>query len=214
MFVNPPATIPPTCCPSSIRMTEAPDRAAATAAATPAGVAATTTTSARSVSAAADTPLMAPASAIKRQDFNFIRRFAQRSRAVCRFGPPDYNQAACHIFRGPRGTRNWFRFDEKQTSWKLPFVASMGKTASFYVPADKVNDSKYGRDGRKPSQMFEEFFVTHFGGFTHEQSQIKGRWMGEGGNKLFIDEHQRYEVAFAGHDGDRSSSNSSPTCAD
>jgi hypothetical protein len=82
---------------------------------------------------------------------------------------------------------------------KLPFVASMGKTASFYVPTDKVNDSKYGRNGRKPSQMFEEFFVTHFGGFTHEQSQIKGRWMGEGGTKLFVDEHQRYEVAFAGH---------------
>jgi hypothetical protein len=80
----------------------------------------------------------------------------------------------------------------------FPFVASMGKTASFYVPADKVNDSKYGRGGRKPSQMFEEFFVTHFGGFTHEQSQIKGRWVGDGGNKLFIDEHQRYEVAFAG----------------
>jgi hypothetical protein len=82
---------------------------------------------------------------------------------------------------------------------KLPFVASMGKTASFYVPSDKVNDSKYGRNGRKPSQMFEEFFVTHFGGFTHEQSQIKGRWVGDGGNKLFTDEHQRYEVAFAGH---------------
>ncbi|HEX4144736.1 MAG TPA: hypothetical protein VHY91_14620 [Pirellulales bacterium] len=81
---------------------------------------------------------------------------------------------------------------------KLPFVAAMGKTASFYVPSDKVNDSKYGRDGRKPSQRFEEFFVTHFGGFTHEQSQIKGRWVGEGGNKLFVDEHQRYEVAFAG----------------
>ena len=80
----------------------------------------------------------------------------------------------------------------------FPFVASMGKTASFYVPADKVNDSKYGRGGRKPSQMFEEFFVTNFGGFTHEQSQIKGRWMGDGGAKLFSDEHQRYEVAFAG----------------
>jgi hypothetical protein len=80
----------------------------------------------------------------------------------------------------------------------LSFVASMGKTASFYVPADKLHDSKYGRDGHKPSQMFEKFFVTHFGGFTHEQSQIKGRWMGEGGTKMFTDEHQRYEVAFSG----------------
>jgi hypothetical protein len=81
---------------------------------------------------------------------------------------------------------------------KLPFAASMGKTASFYVPADKVNDSRYGRNGRKPSKMFEEFFVENFGGFTHEQSQIKGRWVGEGGNVVFTDEHQRYEVAFAG----------------
>jgi hypothetical protein len=80
----------------------------------------------------------------------------------------------------------------------FPFVADMGKSASFYVPADKLHDSRYGRDGRRPGQMFEEFFVTHFGGFTHEQSQIKGRWVGDGGNKVFTDEHQRYEVAFAG----------------
>jgi hypothetical protein len=80
---------------------------------------------------------------------------------------------------------------------KFPFVAAMGKTASFYVPSEKVNDSRYGRDGRKPSKMFEEFFVANFGGFTHEQSQIKGRWVGDGSDILFTDEHQRYEVAFA-----------------
>ena len=91
---------------------------------------------------------------------------------------------------------------------QLPFVADMGKTASFYVPADKVNDSRYGRDGLRPSQMFEQFFVANFGGFTHEQSQIKGRWVGDGGEgdtsasgtKVFIDEHQRYEVAVAGRE--------------
>jgi hypothetical protein len=75
------------------------------------------------------------------------------------------------------------------------FVADMGNTASFYVPTEKLHDSKFGRGGQRPSQMFEEFFVDHFGGFTHEQSQIKGRWVGDGGNKIFTDEHQRYEVA-------------------
>jgi hypothetical protein len=87
---------------------------------------------------------------------------------------------------------------------KFPFVAPMGKTANFYVPAAKMDDAKYGRDGQTPSQMFESFFVASFGGFTHEESKIQGRWtgggeiVGDGGGKVFIDQHQRYEVAFAG----------------
>jgi hypothetical protein len=86
---------------------------------------------------------------------------------------------------------------------ELSFVAPMGKTANFYVPAAKMDDPRYGRDGLTPGQMFESFFVANFGGFTHEESKIQGRWnggqaAGEQAGKVFIDEHQRYEVAFAG----------------
>ena len=81
---------------------------------------------------------------------------------------------------------------------ELPFVSPLGKTASFYVPAAKINDSRYGQGGRRPSELLEEFFVDNFGGFTHEQSQIKGRWVSDNGQMVFTDEHQRYEVSFAG----------------
>ena len=83
---------------------------------------------------------------------------------------------------------------------RLPFLVAMGKTANFYVPAAKMNDPKYSRAGRTAGQLFDDFLISNFGGFTHEISQIRGQWIGDNGNKLFTDEHERYEVAF----GDKS----------
>ncbi len=89
----------------------------------------------------------------------------------------------------------------KAKRWKrLPFLVAMGKTANFYVPAAKMNDPRYARDGRTAGQLFDEFLIGNFGGFTHEVSQIRGQWVGDNGTKVFTDEHQRYEVAF----GDKS----------
>ncbi len=79
---------------------------------------------------------------------------------------------------------------------QLPFLVAMGKTANFYVPAAKMNDPKYGRGGRTAGQLFDDFLIGNFGGFTHEVSQIRGQWVGDNGTKVFTDEHQRYEVAF------------------
>lgn len=78
---------------------------------------------------------------------------------------------------------------------QLPFLVAMGETANFYLPAAKINDPRYGRDGRTVAELLEDFLIGNFGGFTHEVSQIRGKWVGDSGDKVFTDEHQRYEVA-------------------
>ncbi len=79
-----------------------------------------------------------------------------------------------------------------------PFLVPLGRIAVFYVPAQKMNDSRFGRDGRTPTQLFDEFFLLHFGGLTHEESHIRGEWTSSDGQKTFTDLHQRYEVSFSG----------------
>lgn len=74
----------------------------------------------------------------------------------------------------------------------------LGKLAVFYVPSDKMNDPRYGRDGLTPTQLFDRFFLEKFGGLTHEESNIRGQWTSADGQKIFTDRHQRYEVSFAG----------------
>ena len=81
---------------------------------------------------------------------------------------------------------------------KLPFLLPLGKIAAFYVPAQKMNEPQFGRDGQTPTQIFDAFFLSSFGGLTHEKSSIQGRWVTEGGNKVFSDQHERYEISFSG----------------
>lgn len=78
------------------------------------------------------------------------------------------------------------------------FLVPLGRIAVFYVPAAKMNDRQYGRDGLTPTQLFDRFFLEKFGGLTHEESHIRGEWTSEDGQKVFTDLHQRYEVSFAG----------------
>ena len=80
----------------------------------------------------------------------------------------------------------------------VPFLVPLGRTAVFYVPALKMDDSRYGQGGQTPTQMFDGFFLQKFGGLTHEESHIRGEWTSEDGQKVFTDLHQRYEVSFAG----------------
>jgi len=81
---------------------------------------------------------------------------------------------------------------------ELPFIIPLGKTAVFYVPAKKMDDARYGRDGRTPTQLFDEFFLENYGGLTHEESKIQGQWTTPGGHSVMTDLHERYEVSFAG----------------
>ena len=78
------------------------------------------------------------------------------------------------------------------------FLVPLGRIAVFYVPAQKMGDPQYGLDGLTPTQMFDQFFLRRFGGLTHEESQIRGKWTSVNGNVVFTDSHQRYEVSFAG----------------
>ncbi len=74
----------------------------------------------------------------------------------------------------------------------------LGRIAVFYVPAEKMDDPQFGLDGLTPTQMFDQFFLQKFGGLTHEESHIRGKWTGPDGQKVFTDSHQRYEVSFSG----------------
>jgi len=79
-------------------------------------------------------------------------------------------------------------------------LVPLGRVAVFYVPADKVVDPAYGRDGLLARDIFERFFLANFGGLTHEVSNIRGQWTSPDGQKVFTDLHERYEVSFAGRD--------------
>ena len=81
---------------------------------------------------------------------------------------------------------------------ELGFLVPLGRIAVFYVPASKVDDPQYGRDGLTPKQIFDSFFLDRFGGLTHEISKIRGQWTSPDGQKVFTDLHERYEVSFAG----------------
>jgi hypothetical protein len=87
---------------------------------------------------------------------------------------------------------------KKRKAVRLPYLVPLGRTATFYVPALKMDDPGFGRDGRTATQLFDEFFLQHFGGLTHEESKIRGQWTSPDGQKVFTDLHQRYEVTFAG----------------
>jgi hypothetical protein len=80
------------------------------------------------------------------------------------------------------------------------FLVPLGRIAVFYVPAHKMGNAAFGRDGRTPTQMFDEFFLQNFGGLTHEESHIRGEWTSGDGQKVFTDLHQRYEVSFSGRE--------------
>ena len=83
---------------------------------------------------------------------------------------------------------------------ELPFVVPLGQVAVFYAPAHKMDDPRYGRDGRTPTQMFDEFFLNKYGGLTHEESRIQGKWTTDGGQRVNVDLHERYQISFAGED--------------
>jgi len=87
---------------------------------------------------------------------------------------------------------------KRRSARKHSFLVPLGRVAVFYVPAEKMSDPRYGLDGLTPTQMFDQFFLQKFGGLTHEESQIRGKWTSSDGNKVFTDSHQRYEVAISG----------------
>ena len=62
----------------------------------------------------------------------------------------------------------------------LSFVQPLGQIATFYIPSGKLGSVEYGREGKTPRKLIEEFFLEKFGGLTYEQSNIQGQWRAEG----------------------------------
>jgi hypothetical protein len=62
---------------------------------------------------------------------------------------------------------------KRKARWLVP----LGRSAVFYVPTDKLDDPQFGRDGSTATQIFDQFFLDNFGGFTHEESKIQGKWV-------------------------------------
>jgi hypothetical protein len=87
---------------------------------------------------------------------------------------------------------------DRQFESDFPFLVPLGRIATFYVPAQKMDDPRFGRDGLTPTEMFDRFFLRKFGGLTHEESHIRGEWTAGEGQVVFTDLHERYEVSFSG----------------
>jgi hypothetical protein len=79
-------------------------------------------------------------------------------------------------------------------------LVPLGRVAVFYVPAAKMVDPAFGREGQLARDILERFFLANFGGLTHEISNIRGQWTSPDGQKVFTDQHERYEVSFAGRE--------------
>ena len=86
----------------------------------------------------------------------------------------------------------------RQENTAADYLIPLGRLAVFYVPAHKMDNREFGRDGLTPTQLFDEFFLRKFGGLTHESSNIRGQWTSADGQKVFTDRHERYEVSFSG----------------
>jgi hypothetical protein len=84
----------------------------------------------------------------------------------------------------------------KRTSFRNR-VQRIGTTVTFYVPKKKLTRRLVGPGNRRASEVISEFFLEHFGGFTHETSRIQGYWVG-GRGQTISDTHERFEVAVRG----------------
>ena len=82
------------------------------------------------------------------------------------------------------------------------YLVPLGRIAVFYVPALKMDDPHFGWGGKTPTELFDQFFLDKFGGLTHEESHIRGKWTAGDGQdqKVFTDLHEHYEVSFSGRE--------------
>lgn len=74
----------------------------------------------------------------------------------------------------------------------------LGRMAIFYVPAVKLDDSQFGKDGRCPRELFEEFFMENYNAYTLEVSETHGFWREHDQSPILHDQNYRYEVSFEG----------------
>ncbi len=76
----------------------------------------------------------------------------------------------------------------------------IGEVAVFYVPIVKLDEEKFGTNGKTPRAMFEAFLIGHFNAYTLEISDTQGFWRQHRRSKIFRDKNARYEVSFRGQE--------------
>lgn len=86
------------------------------------------------------------------------------------------------------------------TDLKLDNLIYLGHMAAFYVPVQKLDKMQYGKDGKRPRQLFEEFFMANYNAYTLEISDTQGFWREHTQSQIFRDQNARYEVSFDGRD--------------
>jgi hypothetical protein len=74
----------------------------------------------------------------------------------------------------------------------------IGQVAVFYVPTAKLDQQCFGKGGKTPRELFQEFLMEHYDAFTLELSNTQGFWRQNKQSKIFFDENARYEVSFDG----------------
>ena len=89
------------------------------------------------------------------------------------------------------------------SSWikdkNLP-IKHVGTVVVFYIPKYKLNNIKFGFDGKSPKKMFQEFFLTNFSGFTLSTEDSKGFWRSDKNMPIVKDDNIRYEISIEGHE--------------
>lgn len=76
----------------------------------------------------------------------------------------------------------------------------LGHVAVFYVPIQKLDCHQFGKDGKTPRQLFEEYLLENYNAYTLEISDTQGFWRKHSKSQLFCDKNARYEVSFDGRE--------------
>ena len=76
----------------------------------------------------------------------------------------------------------------------------LGHVAVFYVPVQKLECVEFGKDGKTPKQLFEEFLMENYDAYTLEISDTQGFWREHKKSQIFCDRNARYEVSFDGQE--------------
>jgi len=87
-------------------------------------------------------------------------------------------------------------FRREELMGKKTYAIFIGELVVFYIPVKKLNDSVYGKDGKTPRELFEEFLMENFNAYTLELSETDGFWRWDEISEIIHDKNARFEVSF------------------
>lgn len=89
-------------------------------------------------------------------------------------------------------------FRREELTGKKTSAVFIGELVVFYIPVKKLNDSIYGKNGKTPHELFEEFLMENFNAYTLELSETDGFWRWDKTSEIIHDKNARFEVSFQG----------------